>query len=186
VVTSRGLLTGKWIVEDGAMLGTKDGIEELSRFFNEDGYVVGDLNTKKQLTLFYIVNNDLNLIVMTRNEIHILFDPGQPELSPVDIVSELSKELNISSDDVVVTVLIDDNGDVSELVVFIRNPNDAVRITEEINNLDKGNNCSMGILCRSRRAEIVEVEVLSYGSRVHSNKLVSLALTLVTMFWTIK
>ena len=71
------------------------------------------------------------------------------------IISNVS---GVNEDEMTIGVERDDEGRITKIVVFVNDEKSAEKIVVSINNMDKGDNCNNGILCRSTEVQAMKNE----------------------------
>ena len=72
---------------------------------------------------------------------------------------------------------IDDNGYVVSITLIVKDEESANLISETINNIDKGEECSYGILCRCKTVRVKEptgnneINIISSGNEIMINSM---------------
>jgi len=181
-VKSSGIIDGRWFVKDKSSIGD---ISELRQYFeSKEEYVVGDLNTNELIESNTIVMQDMNIIVNKKDKIVIVeFDDGVREVNISEVANMISEATGIDIKKLIVSVEINEKGEVVRVLLYVDNDAAANTIVDMINGLDRDSSCNAGILCVTRRAYIpIQSEVLEMSYKHTESISVMILLGLVLIY----
>jgi len=151
LVNVAGSLHGSYFVIDGASLN--ESIPSLSTYLQSNEYIVGIQEVNGAINKSMVVDDDLNLVVLKRENIVVLeFEVGVPVNDVSGIIDLICDVSGITPDSLLVEVESDNNGMVLKCLVYVPNANIGSVIVDAVNNLDKSK-CHT-VLCRTKNAYI--------------------------------
>ena len=132
IVECRGSdVNGTWEVLSDNM--TVSGLIEDKTGLKPDEYVVGDRDTNKLLEPNTIIDKDLNAIMLT-NAYSIEIELYQEEelVNETTIADNLSDELGIDREDLIIIIETNDNGNITRITVIVKDEDTATSIVSTI------------------------------------------------------
>jgi len=127
------------------------------------------------------------VVVNKKNKIVVIeFDSASNDMNTSDFVKVISEATGVDAEKLVINVETNKRGEIVRVLLYIDNDKDANIIVDMINDLDKGNNCQAGIICRSKHAyisiEYVEIEI-AYSESMEKIAIMCLMMLLFIAFF---
>ena len=152
-VTFSGVFMISTIVEYGSTLGE---IDKVQPFWNDGFSLLDPTNKTKVYSTMTSVLHNMEIAIVKNTRVIIVIDPVD-DVSTSDIVSSISTIVNVDPGQIIVDVVRNDDGQVTEITVIVRDEETASTIVDTINSIDTGSGCGVGVLCRRKQA-FIEVE----------------------------
>lgn len=175
VVMTSGALDKMWFLFYGTRLGE---ITDLKPFLNND-YAIFNQNDKTFC--------DENTAVTDRMQLYVYWKPrvvieipktDRDTINPSEVADAINKISGVSKGRFTV-VVPDDEQTVTRIIIVAVDNKSANDIADAINQLEKGDECTAGILCKSKRSFVVE-EMSGASTRTIS-KAVALTFTWIVL-----
>ena len=103
------------------------------------------------------------------------------ELNTTDIVETICSSSGVKTDDIIVEIEMDENGHIISVNIYVDDEESANMIMDSINELEKGEDCGYGVLCRSKSVKISSAYVFLSGSERNSIIMALSTLIILTM-----
>ena len=150
-VTFSGVFTSSLIVKFGNNLGD---VQELQPFWNNNYVLFNPENENEVYTSKTSVLHSMKIVVVKNTRVVIEIDPVD-DVNITDIISNITDIANVDPDQIIVDVVRNDDGQVTEITVIVRDEQTASTIVDVINSIDTDNGCGAGVLCRKKRVYVV-------------------------------
>ena len=177
-VSVSGVLNNTWIVEHGTKLGSISG---LSDFWNSSFILSDAANTNQVYTRETLVSSDIVAIIIKSTRVVIEITPTD-EVNTTEVIKSITDIVGADTSIVGVDVVWNDDGQVVEIIIIVKDGNAATTIVDVINGIDTGSRCAAGVLCRKTSA-YVEGETYSGAHKSFvSTTLILLSFILINHF----
>lgn len=111
----------------------------------------------------------MNIIVMKRNIVVIDMDNTivASDVNKSEVAIAISNLTGIEASGIIIELEVDENGYVVRVIVVLSDNEECEQVVAAINDLDKGDDCELSILCHSQDARVVVDISLSSRICVH-------------------
>ena len=156
LVTTTGVINTTFLVESGKAL---ESISELSGFWNSSFILFNTTNSSQVYTKETLVTNDIVVTIIKSTRVVIEITPTD-KVNESEVIKTISDIVGGDPSIVGVDVVRNGEGQVTEIIIIVKDENTATTIVDIINGLDTGTGCTAGVLCLKTNA-YVEGETLS-------------------------
>jgi len=86
------------------------------------------------------------------------------ELNTSEILSSLCSMTNLETSELVIGYEVDEEGFIIHIIVYVKDEETGILVMEAIDDLEKGETCQQGVLCKSKNSRVIEVKTNSLSS----------------------
>ena len=154
-VVARNVEDGHWFVEHGKTLSS---IAVLRRLLESGMHMCVDAkDTTVKYNLGTVVERHMTFDVVKKPRVVVDIPPTDPrDVNTADVLHDILTMVDESaSAGLGVGTGQNDNGKVEQLIIYVTDDNTAEDLTNKLNNMYKGPNCKVGILCKSTGARVL-------------------------------
>ena len=150
-VTATGFLNETWLIKYGTRLWD---IDVLKPFFDQI-YAITTVEDKTNCDKSTVVTSKMTIKIYRRSRVSIeIPKTDSSNISSSEIADVISKISGVSQDHFIVVIPVDSK--VTRIEVMTDSDQTAFDISNAVNELDKGEACDAGILCKSERSYVVQ------------------------------
>jgi len=178
IVSVSGVMDKMFVVANDSSLSS---LKELLPYMeDEENYVVGDSEDNNVLTGDVVVTRDMNIVVMQVHSVVIVVEAGLTEVNFTEVAIAVSELCGIDPRNIIVQTVTGESGEIISIMLYFEVEDNAIVAVEKINDLDKGDSCTSGVLCRSKKA-FLNIDVSSIEASNRCFPILSVAFLMLLM-----